>query len=399
MNDDPTDRAPQFLSGNRRISLAALRERIEIEFAAETDTRPDLLLDSANEAAQRDLIRDVANYVLSVESINLPRADRLALLDELYHDLFRFGPLSRYLDDQNITEITIDGPERVYIRSGAAEMRDAEVHFDDAAHLERLVRRVLAIGGAQLNEHEPFLEVGVSLAGRTARLTIISAPISPVLHIDMRLRPAQAATLPALIVAGMLDETTAKRLETIIVAGQGLMIVGDVGTGKTTLLEALLPLLTPAEATICVERTAELHLPPRMQRLTAIPPMPNRDGVEFGTQISAALDKSSTDGWLVLDEIRFDESAAMWQALIGRDGTQRPRCLWSFRGATEALRLRTAFSMSVRRAQPGVDQALIYGAMLDRLPHVALLARRDQKIQLIQLAQWHIADENVLTLR
>ncbi len=75
----------------------------------------------------------------------------------------------------------------------------------------------------------------------------------------------------------------------------------------------------------------------------------------------------------------------MWQALTADPA---PHYLWVFRGATDSLRLRTAFSMAVRRAQQGIEQALIYRALLDRLPFAALLARRGRQIKLIGIGEW-----------
>src|SRR5215475_6425966 len=71
---------PRFLFGNRQVSLAALREKIETQFIAETETRPDLLIE-VDEAARRNLIREVVDYVLAVESITLSRAERLSILE------------------------------------------------------------------------------------------------------------------------------------------------------------------------------------------------------------------------------------------------------------------------------------------------------------------------------
>src|SRR5262249_35033992 len=113
---------------------------------------------------------------------------------------------------------------------------------------------------------------------------------------------------------------------------------------------------------------------------------------DFSTQILTALDTLRTaktspgDGpvWLVLDEARFDESAAMWEALT----TTSAPCLWAFRGTTDPLRLRTAFGMSVRRAQQGIDQTAIYDALGDRLPFVARLARREGNLKLIAISEW-----------
>src|SRR5215471_19640751 len=99
-DDEPRapDRLPQFLAGNRQISLAALRERIETEFIVETASRPDLI-SQTDEAARRELVRDVIDYVLATETISLSRAERLQVLEIVYEDLFHFGPLAPYLTD------------------------------------------------------------------------------------------------------------------------------------------------------------------------------------------------------------------------------------------------------------------------------------------------------------
>ncbi len=377
-------RVPRFLPGSRQISLAALQERIEEEFMAETDSRPDILLEAADEAARRNLIRDVIDYVLAVDGLTLSRADRFALLDLAYRDLFSFGPLDDYLRDPAITEVTIDGPERVHARRGAEDMVAVDTYFEDTPHLERIVQRVLSTAGAQLSEREPFVEVGSVLAGRPARLTVAAPPVSPTLHVEIRLHPPQAVTLDSCVAAGMLDGRAGELLRAILAAGHGLMIVGDAGSGKTTLLEALLPYLP--EGSVSVERAAEMRIPAGVKRLVAGLPVPNQSDQlppDFAEQILSALDQKPP--WLVLDEVRFDEARAMWQAITMDGG---PRCLWAFRGATNPLRLRTAFGMSVRRAQQGIEQEFIYSALLDRLPFVALLVRRDHRLRLSAISEW-----------
>src|SRR5260221_14168254 len=84
--DEPNGkRVPQFLSGHQ-ISLAALREMVEAQFIAETAARPDILREP-DEAARLDLIRDVMDYVLPTDSINLWSSVRLCPLDITYLDL------------------------------------------------------------------------------------------------------------------------------------------------------------------------------------------------------------------------------------------------------------------------------------------------------------------------
>ncbi|MCC7449125.1 MAG: Flp pilus assembly complex ATPase component TadA [Anaerolineae bacterium] len=380
-DDSPSaKRSPQFLSGSRQMSLAALREKIEDQLIAETS--PAILRAAADESARRDLIREAADYVLSVEGVTLSRADRLAIQDVIYSDLFRLGPLDGYIQDNTITEITIDRADRVHVRYGAGEMVAVDVFFDDAAHVERVIQWTLATAGAQVSDSDPFIEVGTVLAGRPARVTAAAPPVSPMLHVEIRLHPTPVATLDALVSSGMLDQSAQALLTAILRAGHGLMIVGDAGSGKTTLLEALLTQLPTGS--VSVERAAELRLPPGIERLAAIPPAPGQSPVSFADQIVAALAHNPAS-WLVLDEVRFDESEAMWQALTSAPGT---RCLWAFRGTTNPLRLRTAFSMAVRRAVQTIDQAVINSALLDRLPFVALLARQNQQIKVISINEW-----------
>src|SRR5450432_476223 len=130
--------------------------------------------------------------------------------------------------------------------------------------------------------------------------------------------------------------------------------------------------------------------------IAAIPGDSDQDPGDFAAQIESALEQQPPA--LALDELRFDETTAMWHAVTSDSA---PLCLWVFRGATEALRLRTAFGMSVRRAVPGIDQTFIHSALLDRLPFVAMLARQDQRIKLLNISEWQPdeADPETLILR
>ncbi len=389
---------PKFLTENARVTMAALRERVELQFSAETAARADIIRD-LDEAGRHDLIRELVDYVLTVEAITLSRGERLIVLNTLYKDLFSLGPLDPYLSDETITEIKIDGPDKVYLRHGSGDLTPKETHFDDQLHMERVIERTLAMAGAELSEREPLLEVGVTFAERPARLTVALPPVSPTMHASLRLHPKKALILADLVAAERLDESASRLLRTILRAGYGLMIVGDAGAGKTTLLQSLLS--SVSDNSVVVERASELQIPDQISRLTVIPPAEGQDPVAYSEQIVKALDilhkqSDSERGWLVLDEVRFDESAAMWQALTA---DHAPRCLWTFRGGIDPLRLRTAFGMSVRRAQQGIEQASIYSALLERLPFVVRLVRREGKLKVIGIAEWQSTDSEDIALR
>ena len=95
------------------------------------------------------------------------------------------------------------------------------------------------------------------------------------------------------------------------------------------------------------------------------------------------LDDSPT--WLLVDEIRGDESAAVHAALTCDDG---PRYLWVFRGASQPDRLRSALGMVIRKHDPAIDQQVIHRALARRLPFVAAVKRFGNTPHLHLIAEW-----------
>lgn len=381
-------------TGRPSFSVEALRERIEAQFQEETAHRSDILLDLDSEDKRRATLAEIADYVLAVESVTLSGADRAALIERVYRNLFSFGPLDEYLRDDSITEITINGPHTVHIRHGAHPMQPVPAAFDDREHLAGVLARVLSTAGATLPEGEPFFEAGVMLLGRATRISLVGPPVNPDYSLEIRLHPSQPLTLDDLDRRfEVLPPQAAALLRAILSAGHGLLIVGDVGLGKTTLAGALLATL-PAETRIeSAERAAEIHLPAQARRHTPIPPAPDDPGRDFDATIRAALE--SAPSWLVVDEIRGGESAALWEALTCAD----PPCyLWVFRGDPVPDRLRSALSMVIRQLHPAVEQATIHRALASRLPFVVALRLLDGQPRLQAVAEWALADDSASTL-
>ena len=253
-------------SGRPSFSIEALRERVERQFQEETAHRTDILLDLDTPSKRRDLLVDVLDYVLGVEAVTISERDRRTLIDKAYRNLFSFGPLDDYLRDDAVTEITINGPYDIHVRRGMDRLVPVDAAFDDRVHLESILERVLAVGSAAFGS-SPFLETGVILAGRPARIGLIAPPIIPDYSLEIRLHPKTALTLADLDTRfRRYRPAAADLLKTILAAGHGLLIVGDVGLGKTTLAGALAHTL-PADAAIyAVERAAEMHLPDHVTR-------------------------------------------------------------------------------------------------------------------------------------
>ena len=374
--------------GRPSYSLDALRELVERQFIDETANRADILLELDDAAKRRALIAEVADYVLAIEAITLSAADRRRLIEQAYRNLFTFGPLEPLLQDEHVTEIVIDGPHQVRARWGLGKLQATEITFDDIYHLEGVLQRALSTVGAALRPDSPFLELGVQLLGRAARLSVATPPVSAQYMLEMRLHPRQGLTLEALAERGALSAQVIALLRAVVQGGHGLLIVGEAGTGKTTLAAALSHALPTEAPALAVQRAAEMHLPPHIAPRLPAPPTPQTPAQPFGDVLSAAL--AETPAWLLVDEVRGDdEAAALWDAL-NREGL--PRYLWTFRAPPQPERLKSALGMAIRRAAPTAPQTAINRALAERLPFVVTLRREGKRARVETVAEWTLGD-------
>lgn len=98
---------------------------------------------------------------------------------------------------------------------------------------------------------------------------------------------------------------------------------------------------------------------------------------------------------MIVDEIRVDESAVVWDALTRANA---PHYLWVFRGSSESKRLKSALGMVIRKQHQSLPQEEIDRAVSDHLPFVAAFRLSDGTPRLHLIAEWVLAD-GYLTLR
>ena len=137
--------------------------------------------------------------------------------------------------------------------------------------MRRLAVRLAQSAGRRLDAGSPFVDA--RLAGGV-RLHAVLPPVAVSgVHLSLRVHRANPLDLPALLAAGSLHPSFEAVLNALIAARLAFVISGGAGTGKTTLLGALLARADPAERILVVEDTAELTVDhPHVVRLSARPP-------------------------------------------------------------------------------------------------------------------------------
>lgn len=209
------------------------------------------------------LIREEAGVISDV--------DVLDLLRRLRHDSTGIGLLEAVLVAEGITDIVVNGPDQVWFDRGAGLER-SEVTFTDDAEVRQLATRLATACGRRLDDAQPFADGRLTRDdGSVIRVHALLAPPSAT-HTCLSLRILRQATttLSELTARGTVSEATAEVLRGTVRNRRSLLVVGGTGTGKTTLLAALLAEVSHRERILCIEDTAELQPPhPHVLNLVA----------------------------------------------------------------------------------------------------------------------------------
>jgi len=245
--------------------------------------------------------------------------DVLAALRSLRQEFVGAGPLDELLRDPRTTDVLVCGPDAVWVDRGTGLERSA-VRFADEAAVRRLAQRLALAAGRRLDDASPYVDGWLADVG--VRLHAVLPPVAADgTCLSLRvLRPA-AHDLPALRALGTVDAEGEAVLRAVLAARLAFLVSGGTGTGKTTILGALLSAVDPHERVICVEDAEELRpRHPHVVRLVARPAnIEGAGGVVLRDLVRQAL-RMRPDR-LVVGEVRGAEVCDLLAALnTGHDG-------------------------------------------------------------------------------
>ncbi|MET7458842.1 TadA family conjugal transfer-associated ATPase [Nonomuraea sp. NPDC005501] len=245
-------------------------------------------------------------------------AEILAVARALCADLIGAGPLEPLLAEPDVTDVLVNGPREVWVDAGQG-LRRTSVAFTDDSAVRRLAQRLAAAAGRRLDDASPYVDA--RLAGGV-RLHAVLPPVAPGgTCLSLRLPPKRTFTLVDLVDARTIPPAAVPVLTSMVSGRLAFLVTGGTGTGKTTLLSALLSLADPRERLLLVEDSAELRpLHPHVVRLESRPAnLEGAGGVGLRDLVRQAL-RMRPDR-VVVGEVRGAEMVDLLAALnTGHEG-------------------------------------------------------------------------------
>jgi pilus assembly protein CpaF len=257
--------------------------------------------------------------IASERRIQLNSREQRALAEELVFDMLGLGPLETLLENESISEIMVNGPDKVFVERGGKLVLSG-VRFRDTAHLASICQRIASAVGRRVDESSPLADARLKDG---SRVNIVFPPLAldgP--YLSIRKFGRKTIDFARLIEFGALTPQVARLLETAARARLNIIISGGTGSGKTTLLNALSRLIDPGERVITVEDAAELQLQqPHVVRLETRPAnLEGRGEIAQRDLMRNAL-RMRPDR-IIIGECRGGEAFDMLQAMnTGHDGS------------------------------------------------------------------------------
>ncbi len=169
-------------------------------------------------------------------------------------DLVGAGPLEPLLGIEGVTDVLVNGPDEVWLDRGDGLERTS-VHFTGDAAVRLLAQRLAAGSGRRLDDASPFVD---AVLPDGTRLHAALPPVAAHPTISLRLLARRRFEVDDLVSAGCFAPPVGELLRAIVAARLAFVISGGTGTGKTTLLGALLGCVAPSERLVVIEDSREL---------------------------------------------------------------------------------------------------------------------------------------------
>lgn len=353
--------------------MEELRRKIQERLVSDYDI---LLQKNINEEKVRNYIDQIIDMLPTKEKEALKNSNvRNVLAREIMDNIIGLGPIKRYIDDPEVTEIMVNGPNRIFVeKNGKTELAPAQ--FDSERALMDVIHKIVAPTQRRVDESNPFVDVSLFDG---SRVNILLPPLSvtgPIVTIRKFMK--ELRSIEDLISRGTLDRDMADFLVAAVKAKLNIIFSGSTGTGKTTTLNILSHYIPSHERIVTIEDTVELVLSQEnIVRLEARQANIEGRGIVSIRDLFVNSLRMRPDR-IILGEIRSDEALDMLQAISsGHGGTM---AIIHGGSPNEVIsRIETMISLSIVTLPVNVLRKQIVSA-IDIVVHQDQLADGSRKI-------------------
>jgi pilus assembly protein CpaF len=353
--------------------LAPIRSNIYDALMLRID--PNAAIRMSRDELHHEVEQFVIGYILD-HGVQLNRREQRQVALDIVHDMIGFGPLEIVLQDDEVTDVMVNGPNEVYVeRRGKIEK--SWLTFRDQPHILQIAQRIANRIGRRIDESSPMVDARLPDG---SRVNIITNPVS--LNgtvISIRKFSKGAIDMNTMVKQGNISESVAEFLRIAMICRLNVIVSGGTGSGKTTLLNAISQKINPAERIVTIEDAAELKLQqPHIVRLETRPANIEGEGaITIRDLVKNAL-RMRPDR-IIVGEVRGDETIDMLQAMnTGHDGSMSTI---HANMAQEALfRLENMIAISTSTIPSKVIRSQISGG-IDLIVHIARMRDGIRRIQ------------------
>ena len=310
------------------------------------------------------------------KTVYMSISQRQSLRKELFQSVRKMDILEELLEDDSITEIMVNGWNRVFIERGG-RIFPWNKSFSSPEKLEDVIQQMAARCNRVINTMQPIVDARLK---NGERVNAVIAPVAldgPVLTI--RRFPKDPITMEKLIEMDSLSRDAAQFLEKLVQAGYTILIGGGTGSGKTTFLNALSEYIPKDERVITIEDNAELQI----QGIANLVRLECRQAnieksqeITIGDLLKTCLRMRASR--IIVGDVRSKEAAELLQVVnVGNDGSLSTIHANSCKDMIS--RLETRVLMGMELPIPVIRRQIVSG--FDIFVHLGRMKDKSRKVQ------------------
>lgn len=268
---------------------------------------------------EKKKILELGQAFLEQEGGRLTFEEKQDLLTFVEYELLAFGPITPLLENEEISEVMVNGPNEVYFEQ-KGKLRRSNIVFRDDQHILRVIERIVAPIGRRVDESSPMVDARLPDGSRVNAIIPPLALRGP--SITIRKFAAKPFEVQDLIHFGTLSSDMAEFLDICVKSKINIFISGGTGSGKTSSLNVLSSFIPNEERIITIEDAAELKLSQEhiVSLETRPPNIEGRGEISIRDLVRNSL-RMRPDR-IVVGECRGAEALDMLQAMnTGHDGS------------------------------------------------------------------------------